>query len=307
MTSLAPSEPRTAPVRSEGTRARRGMLRRRTALIGWLFLVPLMVVNLAVVLAPSLQAIWYSFTDWSGIGDAAFIGIDNYTRMLSDQGFLSALWHNLQWTAISLVVPTFLGLLGAFLLSRVRRGAVVFRLVYFIPYTVASVVSAAAWRTLLSPTEGFGAVFGLNFLGSPQLALPSVALVNTWAFWGFLVVVYLSAMQAVNPALYEAASLDGAGPVRQFVSITIPNIRPTLVFMTMQSIIWSFLAFDFVYILTNGGPAGATEVLSTYMYRTAFSGLEAGYASAIGIVLASISGVIVAAYHILRKSRGWDA
>jgi len=304
MTSLVTDSRRPA---APAARRRPGGLRRRTALLGWLFLVPLAIVNLGVVLGPSLQSVYYSFTDWSGIGDARFIGLANYARMLSDDEFGDALAHNLLWTLISLVIPTFLGLLGAFLLSRVRRGQVLFRLAYFLPYTVASVVSAAVWRSLLSPTEGFGEVFGLNFLGDRALALPSVAFVNTWAFWGFLVVVYLSAMQAVNPALYEAAALDGAGAVRQFVSITLPSIRPTLVFMTMQTVIWSFLAFDFVYILTRGGPAGATEVLSTYMYRTAFSDLDAGYASAIGIVLALLSGAIVAVYQILRRMRGWEA
>ncbi|MFT4029217.1 MAG: sugar ABC transporter permease [Protaetiibacter sp.] len=286
---------------------RHGAHRRRAAVLGWAFLAPLAVLNLLVIVGPAAQSVIYSLTDWSGIGEAHFIGLGNYARMFTDGDLHAAFAHNAVWTAITLVVPTFLGLLGAFLLSRVRRFRLLFRVAYFIPFTVASVVSAAVWRTMLSPTEGFGAVLGLNFLGTKELALPSVALVNTWAFWGFLVVVYLSAMQAVNPALYEAAAIDGASPLRQFLSITIPSIRPTLVFMTMQSVIWSFLAFDFVYILTRGGPAGATEVLSTYMYRQAFSDLEAGYASAIGILLSLFSGIIVAIYQILRRMRGWEA
>jgi raffinose/stachyose/melibiose transport system permease protein len=270
-------------------------------------MLPLVILNSVVIVVPSMLSVWYSFTDWTGLGPANFIGLDNYSRMFSDDEFRSALAHNLVWTAISLVVPMALGLLGAYLLSRITRFQLLFRLAYFIPYTVASVVSAAVWKNLLSPDHGVGSFLGVNFLGSQSLALPSVAMVNTWAFWGFLVVVFLASMQSVNPALYEAAALDGAGPLRQFVSITIPSIRPTLVFLVVQTVIWSFLAFDFVYILTQGGPGGATDVLSTLMYRNAFSNLEAGYASAIGVVMAILSGSVVIVYQYLRKARGWEA
>jgi raffinose/stachyose/melibiose transport system permease protein len=295
------------PLPGRSPRKRGSGVRRRVVRIAWLFMLPLALVNTLVIVVPSAQAVYYSFTDWTGLGAADFIGLDNYLRMLSDDEFKQALAHNLIWTAISLVVPMFLGLLGAYLLSRISRFQLLFRLAYFIPYTVASVVSAAVWKNLLSPDNGVGAFLGVNFLGSTALALPSVAMVNTWAFWGFLVIVFLASMQSVNPALYEAAALDGAGPLRQFASITIPSIRPTLVFLVVQTIIWSFLAFDFVYILTQGGPAGATDVLSTLMYRSAFSNLEAGYASAIGVVMALFSGVVVAVYQYLRKARGWEA
>ncbi|WP_433380984.1 carbohydrate ABC transporter permease [Actinoplanes sp. CA-142083] len=262
-----------------------------------------MAVNLAVILVPAAEAVWYSFTDWAGVGGANWIGLGNYTRMFGDPEFRSALGHTIVWTVISLVMPMVLGLLGAYLLSRVRRFQVLFRLAYFIPYTVASVVSAAVWKNLLSPDSGIGP----NFLGDKDLALGSVAVVNTWAFWGFLVVVFLASMQSVDPALYEASALDGASPWRQFRSITLPGIRPTLVFLVVQTIIWSFLAFDFVYILTQGGPAGATDVLSTLLYRNAFSNLEAGYASAIGVVMALFSAVVVLVYQFLRRVRKWDA
>lgn len=270
-------------------------------------MLPLIVVNFTVILWPAVQSVYYSFTDWSGIGPGRWIGFANYTRMLADEEFRSALSHNLVWTAISLVMPMLLGLVGAYLLSRLRRFQVLFRLAYFIPYTVASVVSAAVWENLLSPDSGIGRILGVNFLGDQNLALGTVAVVNTWAFWGFLVVVFLASMQSVNPALYESASLDGAGPLRQFVSITLPSIRPTLVFLVVQTIIWSFLAFDFVYILTQGGPAGATEVLSTLLYRNAFANLEAGYASAIGVVMALFTAVIVVTYQVLRRVRRWEA
>jgi raffinose/stachyose/melibiose transport system permease protein len=272
----------------------------------WLFMLPLIVVNVLVILGPGVMSVYYSLTDWTGIGGANFIGLTNYAQMLHDSAFAGAFLHNVWWTIFFLIVPMSMGLFGAFLLSRMRRFLTLFRVVYFIPYIVASVVSASIWQSLLSPEHGLGKLLGVNFLGNSRTALPSVAVVNTWSWWGFLVVVFLAAMHGVNPSLYEAAALDGANSWKQFWHITLPSIRPTLMFLGLMTIIWSFLVFDYIYILTQGGPAGATEVLSTLQYRDAFENQEAGYAAAIGVVLALISGIVVAAYQTLRRRKGWD-
>lgn len=273
---------------------------------GWLFVLPLIVVNALVVFVPSLSSVYYSFTDWSGIGEAEFVGLENYARLLGDPEFLNALGHNLLWTLFFLIVPMGLGLYGAYALTRIRRFRLLFRVLYFIPYIVASVVNAAIWQSILSPAGGLGQLTGINILGNPDTALWGVAFVNNWAWWGFLVVVFLAAMQGINPSLYEASALDGAGPWRQFFAITLPSIRPTFAFLGLMTIIWSFLAFDYVYIMTQGGPAGSTDLLSTVLYRRAFQDLEAGYASAISVVMAPISGIVVAAYLTIRHVRKWD-
>lgn len=279
---------------------------RHNSVRGWLFMLPLICFNVVVVLIPSVYSVWYSFTDWTGIGGAGFIGLDNYRQLFGDPEFTQALWHNLLWTAFFLIVPMALGLFGAYALTRVTRFRLLFRVAYFIPYIVASVVNASIWRSILDPDGGLGHVLGINPLGDIHSALWSVAFVNNWAWWGFLVAVFLAAMQGVNGSLYEAAAMDGAGPARMFFSITLPGIRPTFAFLGLMTIIWSFLSFDYVYVLTQGGPAGSTDVLSTKLYRDAFTNLQAGYASAIGVVMAAISGVVVAAYLILRKTRNWD-
>jgi raffinose/stachyose/melibiose transport system permease protein len=287
--------------------------RRRTA-VGFAFMAPLLLINLVVIAIPGAESVYYSFTDWSGIGAAHFIGLSNYTHLFSDPDFRNALVHNLEWTAFFLTVPMALGLFGAFLLSRVRRFQVLLRIAYFVPYVVATVVSGAIWQILLSPDQGIGAglsnlgihwLANVNFLGDPHLALGSVAFVNTWQWWGFLVVIFFAAMQAVNPALYEAARLDGAGAWQEFWHITLPGIRPTLMFLALMTVIWSFLIFDYIYILTQGGPAGSTDVLGTLLYRDAFSNQEAGYAAAIGVVMALISVIAVSSFLYLRR-RGWD-
>src|SRR5918992_2326821 len=284
-----PAAPRAKP----GPRLRRAKLRRIA--IGYAFLAPLLVVTGVVIAIPAIFAVWYSLTDWTGFGPAHFIGLDNYRRLFGDPEFHNALKHNIAWTVYFLTVPIAMGLFGAFLLSRIKRFQIFFRVVYFIPYVVATVVAGAIWESLLSPDQGVGAGLAnvglpwlqdVNFLGDPQLALGAVAFVNTWQWWGFLVVIFLASMQAVDPALYEAARLDGAGVWREFWHITLPGIRPTVMFLSLMTVIWSFLIFDYIYILTQGGPAGSTDVLATLLYREAFANQEAGYAASIGVVMA---------------------
>lgn len=305
-----------APPAAAGKPTPRGGASRRRALLAWTLMLPLLAVNLLVVVGPAVMSVRYSFTDWSGVGPAHPVGLANYRRLVGDPEFHSALAHNLLWTAFFLVVPISMGLLGAFLLSRVGRWQLLFRVVYFIPYVVATVVNAAIWDNLLDPEAGFGAgldrlgvglLAGVNFLGDPSLALPAVAFVNNWQWWGFLVVVFLAAMQGVNHSLYEAARLDGANRWQEFRHVTLPAIQPTLLFLVLMTIIWSFLVFDYVFILTQGGPAGATDVLGTVLYRNAFANNEAGYAAAYGVVMGLISVAVVSGYLALRRRRGWTA
>ena len=302
-------EPRAAPKRGPG-----GALRRRRRLVAWAFMVPLIVVNVLVILGPSVATIYYSFTEWSGIGPAEFVGLENYGDLLADGDFWIAMWHNVIWTIFFLTVPIAMGLLGAFLLSQITRFQLVFRLVYFVPYVVASVVNAAVWQNILDPSRGIGSVLaqvgipfldGVSFFGSERLALPSVAFVNNWAWWGFVVLLFLTALQSVDQELYEAARVDGAGRWQQFLNVTLPGIRPTFVFVILLTIINSLLAFDYIYIITQGGPAGASEVVATLMYKEAFERFEAGYAAAMGLGLSFISGLIVLVFIYLRR-RGWE-
>ncbi|MFF0224143.1 carbohydrate ABC transporter permease [Streptomyces sp. NPDC004629] len=288
---------------------------RGARLRAWLFMAPLVAVNLLVIAGPGLMSVYYSFTDWDGLNSPALVGFANYTAMFGDPDFLRALLHNLLWTAFFLVVPMSLGLLGAFLLTRIKRFQLVFRVLYFVPYVIATVVSATIWRQILSPTSGIGPVLGdlgipglkdVNFLGDGDIALGTVAFVNNWQWWGFLVVIFLASMQSIEPSLYEAARMDGANTWREFWHITLPAIRPTFMFLSLMTVIWSFLVFDYIYILTQGGPAGSTDVLSTVMYRMAFEQQQAGYASAIGVVLALISAATVGGYLYLRRRLKWE-
>ena len=300
--------PQTSPTRA---RRRPSAWRRRRALM---FVAPFLAVNLLVIAGPSLATVFYSFTDWSGLGSPEWVGLDNYRQMIASPDFWTAAAHNLIWTAIFVTMSIGLGLGGALLLSQVSRGALALRLMYFIPYTIASVVTASVWRNIFDPTRGIGKLLadigipGLGetaILGSASSALPAVSLINIWAFWGFVLVVCLAALQGVDKSLYEAARLDGANRWQQVRYVSIPAIRPVLVFIIVISVMFSVLAFDYVWITTRGGPAGATEVVGTLLYKEAFERFEAGYAAALGLSMTVVCA-LVAGFYLLLHRRGWD-
>ncbi|MBK8137402.1 MAG: sugar ABC transporter permease [Chloroflexi bacterium] len=279
----------------------------------WAFVLPVLIINLVVVVIPSIAGLGVAFTDWTGYNSPSFIGLANFQRLFQDEVFFIALKNNLVWTAMFLTAPIAVGLMGAYILSTVKKGQMIFRVLYFIPYVVASVVSSQLWRQLLHPRVGIGpllADMGITFLdfpifGTRETALLAVAFVDAWHFWGFLVVIYLSAMSAVDTELYEVARLDGATRFQQFRFVTLPSIRPTLVFTILMIIIWSSTTFDYIYMLTSGGPNHATEVMSTYLYDNAFNRFDAGYAATIGMMMSIWVALAVAGFVYLRR-RGWE-
>lgn len=295
------------PVRNR----RRG--RRRQPVVAWLFVLPILLIHIAVVTGPSLAAFYYALTDWSGVGPATFVGLANFQTLLTDDDFRRAFLNNLLWLAFFLTVPFGLALTAAALLAPVRRGHTTLRTFLILPYVLPAVITASLWRFLLNPSLGLGAHLaalglpGLDqaFLGRPATALLTVAFVDNWHWWGLLMVLLLTAMQAIPTERYEIARLDGATRAQEFRYITLPGIQPTLVFMLLMTGIWSFLVFDYVWILTQGGPAGSSEVLGTLVYKEAFTRFNAGYAAAIGLSMSCFAGIIIVLFIALRR-RGWE-
>lgn len=289
-------------------------LRRQSPWRHWIFLMPLALFNVCVVLGPAVATVYYAFTDWTGLQPPNFIGLDNFARLVTDAEFHSAVLHNLFYAAFMLTVPVVMALTGAFLLTRITRFRLLFRTLYFLPYIVISVVNGAIWQYLLSPEQGVAkqlsslGIDWLNdiyFLGDDRLALPTVVFVDHWHWWGFLVVLLLAAMQDVDPVYYESARLDGANRWQEFFHVTLPAIRPTLTFVLILTIIWSFLAYDYAYILTQGGPAGASMLVSILLNTHAFQLNEAGYASAMGLTMTAFTVAVIGVYVYLRR-RGWE-
>jgi raffinose/stachyose/melibiose transport system permease protein len=300
-------------------RIEQGAGRRRYRLvhyvaIPWLFILPILLLHLFVVAIPALTGVYYSLTDWSGIGEAKFIGLENFRKLFfEDEAFRRALGNNIVWLIFFLTVPFALALLASSLMARIRRGGMIYRAILFIPYLLPSVVTATIWRNLLSPRLGVGAqlanigIHGLDiaFLGRSDTALLAIAFVDNWHYWGFLMVLFLTAMQSIPMELYDAAKIDGANRWQEFLYVTLPGIRPVVLFMLMLTAIWSFLVFEYVWILTQGGPAGASEVLGTQVYKNAFNRFEAGYGAAQGVTISMFAGGIVLIFIYLRR-RGWE-
>mgnify|MGYP005840541653 FL=1 len=285
----------------------------RKAILPWLFMAPILILNVVVILGPSIGSAFFAFTEWSGLGTPKWVGLANFQRMLTDRVYRIAFANNVKWTLIFLTVPIAMGLLGSALLAPIKRFAMFYRVAYFLPYVIASVVNAQIWRNILHPTMGIGPLLaerGLEFMnvaffGNRHVVLYSIAFVDNWHWWGFLVVLYLAAMQAVDPELYEAARLEGASRWQEWRYVTLPGILPTLVFTILMTIIWSFLVFDYIYLLTQGGPAHASEVLATEVFNSAFFRFEVGYAAAIGVSMSLIAATVVTGFILLRR-RGWQ-
>jgi len=285
----------------------------RKKLLPWLFVLPIGFLYSAVVIVPALTGISYALTDWSGMGSAQYIGLENFrTLFFEDDNFVLAFQNNLWWMLIFLTVPFTMALVVSFLLSRIKRGAMLIRTALFVPYVLPSVVVVSIWQNLMSPRKGLGLqisrTFGIDtfnraYLGNPDTALFAIAFIDNWHFWVFLVVIFLTAMQSISPDLYDAAKIDGASQFHEFIYVTVPSVLPTLVFMLMMVAIWSFLVFDYIYLTTQGGPAGATEVLGTFLYKEAFRRFEAGYASAVGITM-SFFAMLIMGFVIFLRRRG---
>jgi raffinose/stachyose/melibiose transport system permease protein len=310
---VSPARPRRGATRPDDA-ARAGSLARRRRRTGLLFLLPAAIINVLVIAGPALASVYYAFTDWSGFGSAHFTGLTNARRLIADPNFWNALRHNAQYMLFFLTVPVVMGLGGAFLLSRVRRFQMLFRVVFFIPYLMASVVNAAIWKNILDSDTGVAAQLGhlgvhnldnVFFLGDTKYALYSVEFVDNWHFWGFLLVLFLAAMQSIDSERYEAARMDGASAWQEFWHITLPGIRPTLVFAMLIICLWSLLAYDYAYALTGGGPAASSDLMSLLVNRTAFGANEAGYAAFMGLTVSALGGVFLAVLSLLRR-KGWD-
>lgn len=263
------------------------------------FIAPALVLNIGVVLLPSVFTVFLSLFEWSGLDIPQFVGIQNFATIFADSLFLKALSHNIVWTAIFVTIPVAMGLVGAELLRKTRRE--LFQPIYFFPVILPVVVIGLIWRYIYHPTRGLGSVFGISPLGQPSTALYAIAFANIWAWWGFLCAVFYSATQSISKDLYEAATLDGATGWQEFRYITLPQIAPTLIFMEVMTIIWSFQVFDWIWVTTQGGPAGSTELLATLLYKKAFYAYKMGEASAIGVLISLFGFTGVGLYYYLTR------
>lgn len=278
----------------------------------YLALVVLLLPSLAgmvvFLMAPVASSLVLSFSEWDLIGEINWVGLANYTQALADPAVLGALRNTLTFILGYLPSVVIIALGLALLLNRRIRGRVVFRAIYFVPVVTSWVAVSLIWKWLLNPQYGLvnfalGAIGikGPGWLFDPAWAMTGVILTSVWKDIGFVTVIYLAGLQDIPEPLYEAAALDGATPWQRFWSITFPMLAPTTFFVTTISLISSFQVFDQVWIMTQGGPAGATSVMVELIYKNAFSYYKMGYASAISWVLFALIFAVTIAQNLLQK------
>jgi raffinose/stachyose/melibiose transport system permease protein len=281
-------------------------------LLPWLFLAPVLLLNLLVVTGPTIGTLALSLTDWDGIKPPSFVGFKNFVTLVQDPNFYAAIVNDFKWLVMFCTIPIIFGLIVAVVVTRIGRGQMAYRTVYFMPYIMSTVVTAQIWGLIYNPFFGintvltkWGVITPPNWLGDAKMALFSVALTDGWRYWGFLMVLFLAALHQVDKTLEEAAVVEGAGRLQIFWHVILPQLRPTITLILMLTMIWSFSAFDYVFVMTGGGPGNATELIATYMYKQALYSQAPGYASTIALAMAFFSLIIIIGFGILRR-RGWD-
>ncbi|MEO7016457.1 MAG: sugar ABC transporter permease [Leifsonia sp.] len=246
------------------------------------------LLNVSVFLGiPLVAALVLSFTDYGFFAPATFVGLDNYGQLLADDNFRVAVLNTILYTVLVVPIGMAIALLVAHTLNLGVRGQAFFRVAFYIPVVTATVSIATVWLWILNPNVGLAnailGLFGLppsQWLNSPNTALLSLGMIGIWQGLGTKIVIYLAALQSVDPALLEAAKLDGAGRWKSFWNVVWPALGPSHFFVFTTSIIASFQVFDLVYVTTKGGPVNSTRVLVFDIFENAFSKLNLGYAAA---------------------------
>jgi raffinose/stachyose/melibiose transport system permease protein len=277
---------------------------------GKYFILPALLIYGCFFVYPFLSTIYLSFTHWNGASPPVFNGLDNYAHLIVDTRMWGALKNNLIWAVLGTVIPIVLGLLLATVLWGGAVGNLFFRTVYFLPLVVSPVVVGVVWGWIYNPLFGILnsglKLAGLGFLatgwlGNPSTALYAVLVTAVWGYVGFCVVVLYSALQKVDGDLIDAATLDGADALKRFWYVVLPQIGPVLTMVIVYTVIGGFNVFDIIYIMTRGGPAGASEVLATYTYKKSFQESDVGYGTALAMVMTLIA--LIAAIVALRLRR----
>lgn len=269
------------------------------------FILPAFLLYATFLLWPVGQAIQLSFFSWDGSSpEMHFVGAENYVNLAKDTIFIKGLSHNFIWLMLSLALVVIPTLLLSIMISKVKKGKMFFRAGFYLPSVLSLAVIGVLWTKIYDPNAGLvnESLRGLgldslarNWLGEPLTVLPALVVVSTWAFYGLYMILYLSGLQNIDYSIYEAADIDGAGPLRKFWYVTIPSLRNTLNIVISMVIIYSFKGFALVWIMTQGGPFYMSEIVPTYVYKAAFSMNKVGYATAGSLVL----GIIVMCSTIL--------
>ncbi len=285
---------------------------RRETLVGWLLVLPALLVYAVFVLQPLILTIQYSLYRWDGIGPATWAGLENYVTVLTDPDLLETIGNAFKLIIFFSFIPVVLGLIAASIMRRTATGSLgtAARTVLFLPQVIPLVAAGIIWKWVLAlpglANQMLGAI-GLGgmataWLGDFDTALPGVGMIGAWVLIGLCTILLLTGMGKIDPALYESARLDGAGPIRELLSITVPSLRNEIIVCLTVTIIAALRSFDIVYVSTGGGPGLATMVPGLEIYVLAFQARAVGVASALAVVLIAL--VLIVVLPIQRLNRG---
>ncbi|MFE1646123.1 carbohydrate ABC transporter permease [Microbacterium sp. P01] len=261
----------------------------------WWFVLPAAALYVFAVVYPSIRGSLYAFTDWDGVSlDPSWVGLDQFARIWSDPNGLTAIRNTLLIAFAVTVIQNAIGLLIALAVNSRIKTRNILRVLIFAPVVVTSIAVGFLWKNLYAPEGGINQILesvGLgalqqNWLGDPSVAIWSIIIVMFWQFVGYSMVIFLAGLQGIPEEVLEAAAIDGAGPIRRFWSVIRPLLAPAITINVMLSLIGGLKLFDQVFVMTQGGPGGATNTISTLIYSNAFALGRFGYAAALAVVLA---------------------
>ena len=282
------------------------------SLLAYGFITPSLFLMLAIIIVPTIVIIVLSFTDWSfGDPSFSFIGFENYITLFEDEVFLKSLTNTIFFMIVVLPLSIILGLGMALLINSVTRGAKIYRAMFFMPVMASQVAMGIVWEFMLHPTVGLSAhiftLFGyesINLLQNESTGLLTIAFLTVWQFAGFNMILFVSGLTTIPSDLYDAAKLDGAkGVIQKFYLVTWPMLGPVTLFIAVYTLVRSFQVFDYIHVLTKGGPNHSTELLSYTLYVEGFEYFRAGYASAIAVVflLLTLAITFLKTYYFEKK------
>ncbi|QFZ73017.1 ABC transporter permease subunit [Streptomyces fagopyri] len=312
MAVLTTAARKTTPVPTPPRGRRAGGPRRTPPLVLAFVLVPLLA-EAVWVFWPALQGFYLALTSWDGVSAPRFVGLANFREMLHDDIFRTAALDTVLWLVLFGGLSALLGLATALLLQQERRGVGFYRAALFLPVVFSLVATALVWQAIYQPDGVLNQLLQAVGLGSlrhawladQDTALYAVIVPALWRQIGYVMVLYLAGLKGIDPALYEAAKVDGAGRWQSFRHVTLPQLRGVNAVVLSVIVIDSLRSFDVVWSLTRGGPYHSSELLSTYMYSTAFQSLRLGYGSALAVVIFLLAFGVIASY-LVRAFREAD-
>ncbi|MBP3043738.1 sugar ABC transporter permease [Arthrobacter jiangjiafuii] len=306
MTTLIPPRS-TAPEGSPATPPARGGRDRKTR-PGVLWTLPATVFFLLFAVVPLVAVVVLSFSSWRGLGDPKFVGLENWQELAGDSVMIQSLWLSLLFIVLGVLTQTPISILLGVWAAGEQRSRAVLSAIYFVPLLLSSAAISVLWRALLDPNFGIPGqlrwLFGDgNLFGHQASAIGVIIFVGMWQFTPFHTLIYQGAARSVPPVLYQAAEVDGAGRVRQFFSITLPQMRNSIITSVILMVVGGLTTFETVLILTNGGPGTETTITAFYMYEQAFRRFDFGVGAAVALVLVVVATTISL---IMVKVSGYD-